>query len=202
MIFYPSMNSICVFCGSSSGRNGTYEEAARATGNALVRAGLRLIYGGGKVGLMGILADSVLSAGGHVTGVMPRALFEREIAHRAITDLRVVQTMHERKKLMADLADAFIALPSGAGTLEEIFEQWTWSQLGIHAKPCGFLNVNGYFTPLVTMIEHMVAEQFMAAPLAAMFSIEDEPSRLLARFRHYQPPARKWSNGPDPGVQP
>ena len=139
------MNSICVFCGSSSGANGIYEESARATGKALVRAGLRLVYGGGRVGLMGVLADEVLAAGGQVTGVMPRALVEREIAHRGVTDLRVVETMHERKELMADLADAFIALPGGAGTLEEIFEQWTWSQLGIHAKPCGFINVNGYF---------------------------------------------------------
>ena len=134
------MNSICVFCGSSSGANGIYEESARATGKALVRAGLRLVYGGGRVGLMGVLADEVLAAGGQVTGVMPRALVEREIAHRGVTDLRVVETMHERKELMADLADAFIALPGGAGTLEEIFEQWTWSQLGIHAKPCGFIN--------------------------------------------------------------
>jgi uncharacterized protein (TIGR00730 family) len=195
------MNSICVFCGSSSGGSGTYEQAARATGHALVRAGLRLIYGGGKVGLMGVLADAVLSAGGEVTGVMPRALFQREIAHSGIGDMRLVQTMHERKELMAGLADAFVALPGGAGTLEEIFEQWTWSQLGIHAKPCGFLNVNGYFSPLFAMIEHMVAEGFMAAPLAAMLAIETEPDRLLARFRSYDPPARKWSTQSDPTVR-
>ena len=196
------MNSICVFCGSSSGANGIYEESARATGKALVRAGLRLVYGGGRVGLMGVLADEVLAAGGQVTGVMPRALVEREIAHRGVTDLRVVETMHERKELMADLADAFIALPGGAGTLEEIFEQWTWSQLGIHAKPCGFINVNGYFTPLLAMIEHMVAEGFMAPALASMLTIENEADRLLARFRLYQPPARKWSTETRPGVQP
>ena len=196
------MNSICVFCGSSSGANGIYEESARATGKALVRAGLRLVYGGGRVGLMGVLADEVLAAGGQVTGVMPRALVEREIAHRGVTDLRVVETMHERKELMADLADAFIALPGGAGTLEEIFEQWTWSQLGIHAKPCGFINVNGYFTPLLVMVEHMVAEGFMAPALASMLTIENEPERLLARFRLYQPPARKWSTETRPGVQP
>jgi uncharacterized protein (TIGR00730 family) len=196
------MNSICVFCGSSSGANGIYEEAARATGRALIRAGLRLVYGGGRVGLMGVLADEVLSGGGQLTGVMPRALVEREIAHRGVTDLRVVDTMHERKELMAGLADAFIALPGGAGTLEEIFEQWTWSQLGIHAKPCGFINVNGYFTPLLAMIEHMVAEGFMAPALASMLVIENEPERLLARFRLYQPPARKWSTETRPGVQP
>jgi uncharacterized protein (TIGR00730 family) len=196
------MNSICVFCGSSSGANGIYEEAARATGRALIRAGLRLVYGGGRVGLMGVLADEVLSGGGQLTGVMPRALVEREIAHRGVTDLRVVDTMHERKELMAGLADAFIALPGGAGTLEEIFEQWTWSQLGIHAKPCGFINVNGYFTPLLAMIEHMVAEGFMAPALASMLVIENEPERLLARFRLYQPPARKWSTETRPGIQP
>lgn len=123
---------------------------------------------------------------------MPRALFEREIAHRGIAHLRVVQSMHERKKLMADLADAFIALPGGTGTLEEIFEQWTWSQLGM----------NGYFAPLVLMIEHMVAERFLSPSLAAMIVIEDEPDKLLARFRHYQPPLLKWSNEPNPKVQP
>jgi uncharacterized protein (TIGR00730 family) len=151
---------------------------------------------------MGVLADEVLSAGGRVTGVMPRTLVEREIAHRGVTDLRVVETMHERKELMAGLADAFIALPGGVGTLEEIFEQWTWSQLGIHAKPCGFINVNGYFRPLLAMIEHMVAEGFLAPPLASMLTIENEPERLLARFRLYQPPARKWSIETTPGVQP
>lgn len=185
------MNSLCVFCGSSSG-NGSYEEAARTTGHALVRAGVRLIYGGGKVGLMGALADAVLSAGGEVTGVMPRALFEREIAHPGVSDMRIVQSMHERKELMAALADGFIALPGGAGTLEEIFEQWTWSQLGIHEKPCGFLNVNGYFGPLLAMIERMVVEGFMARPFSAMLAVETEPSALLARFCAYQAPPRKW----------
>jgi uncharacterized protein (TIGR00730 family) len=197
-----SMKSICVFCGSQSGGNATYEEAARSTGLAIARAGLHLIYGGGKVGLMGVLADAALSAGGQVTGVMPRALVDREIAHRGITNLRVVQTMHERKELMASLADAFIALPGGAGTLEEIFEQWTWSQLGIHNKPCGFLNVNGYFTHLFAMIEHMVSEGFLAPQFRAMLAVDTEPDALLARFRDYQPPARKWSMQGAPAVQP
>lgn len=186
------MNSVCVFCGSSSG-NGDYDEAARITGLALVRAGIRLIYGGGRVGLMGVLADAVLKTGGQVTGVMPRTLVEREIAHPNVRDMRVVQSMHERKELMATLADAFIALPGGSGTLEEIFEQWTWSQLGIHAKPCGFLNVNGYFNPLLAMIDRMVAEGFMARSFGAMLAIETDPSALLTRFRVYQPPAQKWS---------
>ena len=197
-----SMNSICVFCGSSSGTDGVYEAAACSIGRALARAGLRLVYGGGKVGLMGVLAEAVLSAGGQVTGVMPRALFEREIAHAGVSDMRVVSSMHERKELMAGLADAFIALPGGAGTLEEIFEQWTWAQLGIHAKPCGFLNVNGYFSRLLAMIDHMVAEGFLAAPLADMLVVEGDPERLLARFREYQPPTSKWTVETRPRVRP
>jgi uncharacterized protein (TIGR00730 family) len=197
-----SMNFACVFCGSSSGGNDAYQKAARGLGEAIVRAGLRLVYGGGRVGLMGILCDAVLSAGGQVTGVMPRALFEREIAHRGVSDLRIVQNMHERKELMSNLADAFIALPGGAGTLEEMFEQWTWSQLGIHAKPCGFLNVNDYFTPLMAMIERMVTEGFMERPFAAMLAVETEPDELLARFRAYQPPVRKWAIQRSSAVQP
>jgi uncharacterized protein (TIGR00730 family) len=196
------MKSVCVFCGSHSGKQEIYAESARATGLALARAGVRLVYGGGRVGLMGVVADAVLGAGGQVTGVIPRALFEREIAHNGVADMRVVGSMHERKELMASLADAFIALPGGAGTLEEIFEQWTWSQLGIHAKPCGFLNVNGYFDPLVAMIERMVAEGFVAPSSAAMLAVENEPDQLLARFRAYQPPIPKWSTPGGSAVQP
>jgi hypothetical protein len=195
------MKSVCVFCGSSSGNDRRYEEAARDTGYALARAGVRLVYGGGRVGLMGVTADAVLSAGGQVTGVIPRALFEREIAHSGVADMRVVESMHERKELMASLSDGFIALPGGAGTLEEIFEQWTWSQLGIHAKPCGFLNVNGYFSPLLEMIERMVEEGFLARSFAAMLAIETEPDKLLHRFRAYQPPTNKWSMQGGPAVQ-
>ena len=156
---------------------------------------------------MGVLADTVLSAGGQVTGVIPRALLDREIAHSGVSDMRIVQSMHERKELMASLAAAFIALPGGAGTLEEIFEQWTWAQLGIHAKPCGFLNVNAYFDPLLTLIERMVAEGFMARPFAAMLAVETDPDRLLARFRAYHPPPQKWAlqnnaSRPDPTRSP
>jgi uncharacterized protein (TIGR00730 family) len=194
------MNSICVFCGSTSGANPSYEDAACAMAHALVRANIHLVYGGGKVGLMGILADAVLSVGGRVTGVMPRALFEREIAHQGVNDLRVVETMHERKLLMASLSDAFVALPGGVGTLEEIFEQWTWSQLGIHAKPCGFLNVAGYFDPMVAMIEHMVAQGFLQRSFAEMLTIESSPDELLAGFRVYRPPARKWSAPSGPAI--
>jgi len=195
------MKSVCVFCGSSSGNDRRYEEAARDTGYALARAGVRLVYGGGRVGLMGVTADAVLSAGGQVTGVIPRALFKREIAHSGVADMRVVESMHERKELMATLSDGFIALPGGAGTLEEIFEQWTWSQLGIHAKPCGFLNVNGYFSPLLEMIGRMVEEGFLARSFASMLAIETDPDKLLHRFRAYQPPTNKWSMQGGPAVQ-
>jgi uncharacterized protein (TIGR00730 family) len=145
---------------------------------------------------MGTLADEVLSAGGHVTGIIPRALWEREIAHQGLTELRVVEDMHERKKLMAEMADGFIALPGGTGTLEEIFEQWTWSQLGIHTKPCGLLNVDGYFNSQIAMIERMVADGFLSHAYAAMLSVETDPNVLLARIRAYRPPASKWSNNP------
>jgi len=151
---------------------------------------------------MGVLADSVLAAGGSVTGIIPAALFEREIAHKGLTELRVVSSMHERKELMANLSDGFIALPGGAGTLEEIFEQWTWAQLGIHAKPCGFLNVNEFFAPLIAMIEHMVAEGFVAPSLASILAFETEPERLLAHFLEYQPPKRKWTTPSRPEVCP
>jgi uncharacterized protein (TIGR00730 family) len=187
------MKSIAVFCGSSLGSNKIYEEAARSTGEALVREGLRIVYGGGNVGLMGVLADSALAAGGEVIGVIPRSLMEREVGHNGLTKLYVVETMHERKQKMADLSDAFLALPGGPGTLEEIFEQWTWAQLGIHANPCGFLNVNNYFGPLRTMIDHMVAEGFTGPAFASMLAIEDDLEILLDRFRNFQPVARKWS---------
>jgi uncharacterized protein (TIGR00730 family) len=192
------MKSIAVFCGSSLGTNKLYEEAAFAAGQALVREGLRLVYGGGKVGLMGVVADSALAAGGEVIGVIPRALFEREIAHRGLTELRVVESMHERKKLIADLADAFIALPGGAGTLEEIFEQWTWSQLGIHQKPCGALNVNDYFAPMRAMVERTVAEGFTRPAFAATLAIENDLDSLLTRFRNYKPSGHKWSTAERP----
>ena len=139
---------ICVFCGSSFGNNEVYGNAAREMGRTLAAHKIGLIYGGGRVGLMGVLADAALNAGGAVIGVIPRSLVEREIQHTSLTELHTVATMHERKTRMAELADAFIALPGGAGTLEEIFEQWTWAQLGIHRKPCGFLNTNGFFDPL------------------------------------------------------
>ena len=186
------MKTVCVFCGSSPGSDPTYSEAAKATGVALVCRGLQLVYGGGKVGLMGALADAVLSAGGRVVGVIPRVLADSEIAHQGLSELQVVETMHERKARMAELGEAFIALPGGAGTLEEIFEQWTWAQLGVHVKPCGFLNVKGYFDPLLEMIRRMTAEQFMRPEYASMLMVETEPERLFAKFAAYHPLTRKW----------
>jgi uncharacterized protein (TIGR00730 family) len=184
---------VCVFCGSSAGRDPAYGEAAVAAAHAIVRSGAAVVYGGGRVGLMGIVADAALDAGGTVIGVMPRALVEREIAHQRLHELHVVETLHERKAKMAELADAFIALPGGAGTLDEIFEQWTWGQLGIHAKPCGFLNVKGYFDPLRAMIRTMTAEGFLVQGFADMLSFADSAETLLAAFRSYAPPQRKWS---------
>ncbi len=143
---------------------------------------------------MGVIADAAIGSGGKVIGVMPRWLVEREIAHRSLTELHVVETMHERKTKFAELADAFMALPGGSGTLEEIFEQWTWAQLGLHAKPCGFLNINHYFDPLQTMIARMVREGFLLESFAGMVAFSDQVEALLAGYRSYVPPAQKWSS--------
>jgi uncharacterized protein (TIGR00730 family) len=186
------MRAVCVFCGSNVGRNPAYHQAAASVGTALARAGVRLVYGGGKIGLMGAVADAAIAAGGHVAGVMPRALAEREIAHAGLAELHVVETMHERKAMMAGLADAFIALPGGAGTLEEFFEQWTWAQLGVHGKPCGLLNVSDYFGPMVAMIQRIVAEGFMGGRYFDMLVIETEIEPMLKRFANYTPPPQKW----------
>jgi uncharacterized protein (TIGR00730 family) len=186
------MKAVCVFCGSNVGRNPAYLEAANSVGTALARSGLKLVYGGGKVGLMGAVADAVIAAGGQAEGVMPRALVEREIAHAGLAELHVVETMHQRKMMMADLADAFIALPGGAGTLEEFFEQWTWALLGIHGKPCGLLNVADYFGSLVAMMQNIVAEGFIAERYVEMLVIESEIEPMLTRFANYTPPPQKW----------
>jgi uncharacterized protein (TIGR00730 family) len=186
------MKAVCVFCGSNVGRNPAYQQAAVAVGTALAKAGLKLVYGGGKVGLMGAVADAAIAAGGDVAGVMPRALVEREIAHAGLSDLHVVETMHQRKTMMADLADAFIALPGGAGTLEEFFEQWTWAQLGVHGKPCGLLNVADYFAPLIAMMQRIVAEGFIAERYVEMLVVETSIEPMLKRFASYTPPPQKW----------
>lgn len=187
------MHSLCVFCGSNAGAHGAYADAAREVGRAIATRGLRLVYGGASVGLMGALADSALAAGGEVVGVMPRALIEREIAHSGLAALHGVASMHERKALMADLSDAFLALPGGAGTLEELFEVWTWGQLGHHRKPVGLLNVDGYFDLLVAFIAHQERERFIRPEHRDMLIVEGDPARVLDRFASYVPPVvEKW----------
>jgi uncharacterized protein (TIGR00730 family) len=186
------MKAVCVFCGSNVGQNPAYERAAVSVGTALAKAGLKLVYGGGRVGLMGAVADAAIVAGGHVAGVVPRALVEREIAHAGLAELHVVETMHQRKTMMADLADAFVALPGGAGTLDEFFEQWTWAQLGVHRKPCGLLNVADYFGPLIAMMQRIVAEGFMGERYLDMLVIENEIEPMVKRFVNYTPPPQKW----------
>ena len=186
--------NICIFCGSSPGHDPIYREAAAAAARSLAESGATLVYGGGRVGLMGAIADAALAAGGQVIGVMPRSLVAREIAHRGLSDLRVVETMHERKTSMSGLADAFLALPGGAGTLEEIFEQWTWGQLGIHGKPCAFFNVKGYFDPIRAMLDKMLVEGFLLPQFAAMLTFSEDISRIMAGFRSYVPPPGKWTS--------
>jgi len=187
------IHRVCVFCGSNSGSDPVYVEAARDLGRFFAREGIGLVYGGGSVGLMGEMADAVLSSGGEVIGVIPHALWAREVGHRGLTDIRIVDTMHERKAMMADLADAFIALPGGLGTLEEIFEIWTWAQLGLHAKPVGFLDVNGFYAPLMQFLDRAVRERFLRAEHRAIAVIEHDPEMLLKRFDTWNPPrVEKW----------
>ena len=182
------MNRVCVFCGSNSGAGDDYANAARDVAAALVRENLTLVYGGGRVGLMGVVADEVLRRGGRAIGVIPRPLWDREVGHTALTEVHIVETMHERKAKMADLADAFIALPGGLGTIEEIFEIWTWAQLGMHAKPVGFLNVSDYYTPLMAFLDHAVAERFIRPDIRDVAMIETTADALLRRFASYEPP--------------
>jgi uncharacterized protein (TIGR00730 family) len=185
---------VCVFCGSSPGAHPAYAEATAELGRLLVGDGIGLVYGGGAVGLMGVLADSVLAAGGEATGVIPQALMDREIGHRGLTELRVVGSMHERKALMADLSDAFIALPGGLGTLEELFEVYTWAQLGLHRKPCGLLDVERYYAGIVDFLEHAVRERFVREEHRAILMVERDPRRLIDRLREFEPEAAqpKW----------
>ena len=187
------MNALCVFCGSNAGSNPAYAAAARELGAALAQRGIRLVYGGGSVGLMGELADAVLTAGGSVTGVIPHALWAREVGHRGLDDLRIVDTMHERKALMAELSDAFLALPGGLGTLEEIFEVWTWAQLGMHAKPCGFLNVDDFYAPLFAFLDRAVADALLRPQHRAMAVVDTDVAMILRRLEEWQPPkVEKW----------
>ena len=187
------MRRVCVFCGSSSGSRPVYAEASRALGKTMRQRNLGLVYGGGNVGLMGIIADAIMESGGEVIGVIPDALVERELAHRGVTELFVVRSMHERKAKMAELSDAFIAMPGGFGTLEEFCEIITWAQLGLHRKPCGILNVEGYYDPLLSLFDQAVSEGFVHSKNRQIIIQETDPERLLDKFAAFRPPeTERW----------
>lgn len=187
------MPSICVYCGSNPGKSPEYIEAAHILGRELVQRGLGLVYGGASIGVMGAVADAVLEAGGNAVGVIPHSLATREVAHSGLNELFVVESMHERKARMAELSAGFIALPGGWGTIEEIFEVLTWAQLGFHDKPCGLLNVKGYYDHLGAFLEHAMLERFVREEYRPMMMIESQPAVLLDRFASYQPPkVKKW----------
>jgi uncharacterized protein (TIGR00730 family) len=187
------MKRVCVYCGSNVGRQPGYAEAAKDLARALVKRQIDLVYGGASVGVMGVLANTVLAEGGHVIGIIPQTLVDREVAHPRLSELRVVTSMHERKTLMAELSDGFIALPGGLGTLEEIFEVLTWAQLGLHRKPCGLLSTGDYYRRLIDFLDHAVAEQFLDPVYRAMLLVEERPERLLERFEGYHAPAvARW----------
>lgn len=187
------MKRVCVFCGSNAGARVEYTGAARAVGRILAKRGLGVVFGGGNVGLMAEVANAALAEGGKVIGIIPGVLVEKELAHTGVTDLRVVESMHERKAMMADLSDAFIALPGGWGTLEELFETVTWAQLGFHEKPVGLLNVRGYYDGMLRFLDHAVAEGFLKAKHRALLLVQDTPEALLDAFARYEPPREgKW----------
>ena len=186
---------LAIFCGSNPGVRADYAEGARGLARALCEKRIGVVYGGSSVGLMAVVAATMLEAGGDVTGVIPRMLVDREVANTALDDLRIVGSMHERKALMAELADGFIALPGGIGTLEEFFEIWTWAQLGMHEKPCGLLNVVGYFDPLLAFLDRAVEEKFVRTVHREMVIVQSEPEVMLQRFADYEPPkVVKWLN--------
>jgi uncharacterized protein (TIGR00730 family) len=187
------LDTICVFCASSPGADPRYVAAAKSFGELIASSGRRIVYGGGNTGLMGALADATLAAGGEIVGVMPRHLVDREVAHSGLTRLDIVESMHERKARLAEMADAFVALPGGLGTLEEFTEIWTWGQLGLHRKPYGLLDVAGYYSPLLIFLDHAVAERFVRPEHRAMVRVADEPAALLAAMEAAPPPALpKW----------
>jgi hypothetical protein len=193
-----SIRRICVFCGSSPGAKPEYAGAAKEVGALFARRKIGLVFGGGRVGLMGHVARATLENGGEVIGVIPRELFEKKVAFTGISDLRVVESMHERKALMAELADGFMALPGGLGTLEEIFEIVAWAQLDMHHKPCGLLNVAGYFTPLLAFLDRVAAEGFVDAAHRSMILTAEHPEELLGQFEAYCPPLAdkaEWALG-------
>jgi uncharacterized protein (TIGR00730 family) len=188
----PGIRSVCVFCGASSGNDPGYAAAAAVVGERLAGRGIRLVFGGGHRGLMGTVADAALAAGGEVVGVIPRGLVDRELAHTGLTELRVVETLHERKALMEDLSDAFIALPGGLGTLEELTEVLSWAQLELHAKPIGLLDVGGYFDALDAFLDHALAEGFVAERHRRLLLRDTDVDALLDRFASWSPPAGRF----------
>jgi uncharacterized protein (TIGR00730 family) len=184
---------ICVFAGSSAGRQPEYQSTARDLGRVLADRQVGLVYGGARVGLMGVVADAVLASAGHVVGVIPEALVEKEVAHEGLSELRVVASMHERKAVMVELADGFIALPGGWGTLEEFFEVLTWGQLGLHRKPCGLLNTRGYYDGLLSFVEHSIHEAFVRSEYRSMIAVSRSPGELIDQLDAYVPSAvEKW----------
>jgi uncharacterized protein (TIGR00730 family) len=197
----PDVRSICVFCGASSGKDPRYAAAAAVVGERLATRGIQLVYGGGHLGLMGAVADAALTAGGRVVGVIPRGLVDRELAHRGVSELRIVDTLHQRKAVMAELSDGFIALPGGLGTLEELAEVLSWAQLDLHAKPIGLLDVGGYFGALEAFLDHAVSEGFVAQRHRRLLLRDDDIDRLLAAFAAWRPPAGRFDlprQGPPP----
>ncbi|MDO8938637.1 MAG: TIGR00730 family Rossman fold protein [Methylicorpusculum sp.] len=182
------MKRLCVYCGSSPGKSSSYAQAARQLAQELVKRGIGLVYGGAGIGIMGLLADAVLANQGEVLGVIPQALVDKEVSHTGLTELKIVSSMHERKAMMADLSDGFIALPGGLGTLEELFEILTWAQLGFHQKPCGLLNIAGYYDGLTAFLDHAVEEQFVKPIHRSLLRVESCPIDLLDAFSSYQPP--------------
>ena len=184
-----ALANICVYCGAHTGRDPGYAATAALLGRTLAERGLGVVYGGGRVGLMGVVADAALAAGGRVTGIIPQALMTKELAHSGLTELVVTASMHERKAQMAERADAFIALPGGLGTFEELFEIWTWGQLGWHRKPCGVVNVAGFYDGLIAFLDHATDAGFVRTLHRGMLLVDDDPARLLARFAQYEAPA-------------
>ncbi len=192
-----SLKNICVYCGSNSGNRAEYTDVAKQLAQELVSRNLGLVYGGSSVGIMGVVASAVMDAGGRVTGILPESLKKKELAHKGLTELIVVGSMHERKTMMVERADGFIALPGGVGTFEEIFETWTWAQLGFHNKPCGLLNVAGYYDHLGKFLDHAAEEGFMQPQHRAMLAVESDPRLLLDRFAVYEAPTvTKWITQP------
>jgi len=189
----PRLERVCVYAGSSPGARPRYREAAEELARVLVERGIGVVYGGGRVGLMGVLADAALAAGGEVVGVIPRSLVAKEVGHAGLTELRVVDSMHERKASMAALASAFVALPGGIGTLEELVEVYTWTQLGLHDKPCALLDAGGYYRHLVAFLDHAVAERFLRQEHRDLLVVADRPADLIERLERFEPPRlEKW----------